>query len=229
MMALERADSRYARLLADMYGELTDALPGFDTFKRRLGLLISSPRARVFYHIDVPGQALWQIRGSKRIWIYPPCEPFRRPNEVENVIRSVSMDHLGYQPWFDDYAEVRDLGPGDMLHWALNAPHRVDNLDGLSVSLTTEHWTPRIRRSYALHYGNGILRDQLGWTPRSQSLDGPAFWAKAALTAAWRASGQATKLERERGYKRVLTHRIDPHAPLGVRPIYETNHVRAAT
>ncbi|MBO0875108.1 MAG: hypothetical protein J2P19_17135, partial [Pseudonocardia sp.] len=85
MMAIEKVEPRFAELLDDMYAELADAIPGFTTFKRKLGLLISSPSARVFYHFDVPGQGLWQIRGRKRIWIYPPTEPFLRPTNIEDV------------------------------------------------------------------------------------------------------------------------------------------------
>jgi hypothetical protein len=221
MQAIEEADPRFADLLDQMYGELEDTLPGFKTFKRKLGLLISSPSARVFYHFDVPGQALWQVRGRKRIWIYPPTEPFLPPTEVENVVRSLAMEDLSYEPWFDDYAEVYDMEPGDMLHWALNGPHRVTNLDSVCVSLTTEHWTSSIRRSYAMHYGNGILRNKAHWPPKSSSLDGPAFWAKAGLTAAWRKSG----MQKKQGYKRVLSYRVDPSAPLGVVPLDEKDRI----
>jgi hypothetical protein len=224
LMAIEKADPRFADLLDQMYSELEGALPDFKTFKRKLGLLISSPTARVFYHFDVPGQALWQIRGRKRIWIYPPTEPFLPSTEVENVVRSLAMEDLSYEPWYDDYAEVYDMEPGDMLHWALNGPHRVSNLDGFSVSLTTEHWTDAIRRSYAMHYGNGILRNAAHITPRSQSLDGPAFWTKVGLTAAWRKSG----MQKKQSYKRVLTYKVDPDAPLGVVPLAEQDRKTVA-
>jgi hypothetical protein len=221
MQAIEQADPRFRDLLDQMYGELEGSLPGFKTFKRKLGLLISSPSARVFYHFDVPGQALWQVRGRKRIWIYPPTRPFLPATEVENVVRSLAMEDLSYQTWFDDYAEVYDMEPGDMLHWALNGPHRVSNLDSVCVSLTTEHWTSSIRRSYAMHYGNGILRNAVHVRPRSSSLDGPAFWAKAGLTAAWRRSG----MQKKQSYKRVLTYRVDPAAPLGVVPLEEKDRI----
>jgi len=85
------------------------------------------------------------------------------------------------------------------------------------VSLTTEHWTSKIRRSYAMHYGNGILRNKGHWAPRSSSLDGPAFWAKVGLTAAWRKAG----MEKKEGYKRVMSYKVDPDAPLGVVPLEE--------
>ena len=221
LIAIEKADPRFAELLNQMYEELEGAMPGFHTFKRKLGLLISSPTARVYYHFDVPGQGLWQIRGRKRIWIYPATRPFLPPTGVENVVRSVSTEELDYEPWFDDYAEVIDLEPGEMLHWSLNRPHRVSNLSGFSVSLTTEHWTSEIRRSYAMHYGNGILRNKLGWAPRSSSLDGPAFWAKVGMTAAWRKSG----MEKKNTYQRRLTYKVDPEAPLGVVPLDEKDQV----
>jgi hypothetical protein len=215
--AIEKADPRFADLLDQMYGELEGTMPNFKTFKRKLGLLISSPTARVFYHFDVPGQGLWQIRGRKRIWIYPNTEPFLRPQNVEDVVRSLAMEDLPYESWYDDYAEVYDLAPGEMLHWALNGPHRVSNLDGFSVSLTTEHWTNEIRRSYAMHYGNGILRNKGHWAPKSSSLDGPAFWGKVGLTAAWRKAG----MEKKQSYKRVMSYKVDPDAELGVVPLEE--------
>lgn len=224
LQAIEQVDPRFKDLLDQMYGELEGTLPDFKTFKRKLGMLISSPTARVFYHFDVPGQALWQIRGRKRIWIYPPTEPFLPSTEVENVVRSLAMEDLSYEPWYDDYAEVYDLEPGQMLHWALNGPHRVSNLDGFSVSLTTEHWTTRIRRSYAMHYGNGILRNAAHLNPKSRSLDGPMFWAKVGLTAAWRKSGMDAK----QGYQRVLTYKVDPSAPLGVVPLNDTERKKVA-
>jgi len=217
MMAIEKVDPRFGALLEQMYTELEGALPDFRTFKRKLGLLISSPGAEVFYHFDVPGQGLWQIRGRKRIWIYPPTEPFLGASNVENVVRSLDKEDVPYEPWFDDYAVAYDLKPGDMLHWALNGPHRVENYDVLNVSLTTEHWTSQIRRSYAVNYGNGILRRELHWRPRSRATTGPAFWAKAGMTAAWRLSG----MQRKQSYQRVLSYRIDPDAELGRRLVDE--------
>jgi hypothetical protein len=221
MMGIDKVDPRFSDVLDAMYQELEDAIPGFKTFKRKLGLLISSPGAKVFYHFDVPGQGLWQIRGRKRIWIYPPTEPFLRATDVENVVRSLDKEDVPYEPWFDEYAESYELRPGDMLHWALNGPHRVSNEDSLNVSLTTEHWTSQIRRSYAVHYGNGVLRRDLHWQPRSRATNGAAFWAKAGLTAAYRFSG----IQKKTSYRRVLSYRVDPSAPLGRIQLAEKDRV----
>ena len=152
---------------------------------KSVGLLISSPNAKVHYHADVPGQSLWQLRGEKRVFVYPDRAPFLRDGDIENVVRGVTEEEIHYEPWYDAHAQGIDLMPGEMMHWPLNAPHRVDNLDCMNVSITTEHWTPAIRRNFAMRYGNGLLR-QHGWTPKSKDLYGPNLWAKVALTAAWR-------------------------------------------
>jgi len=57
---------------------------------RDLGLLISSPNARVFYHLDVPLSSLWQVRGVKRIWFYPRGEPFVDPAWLERCVHGTA-------------------------------------------------------------------------------------------------------------------------------------------
>ena len=93
-----------------------------------------------------PGQSLWQIRGTKRVYLYPPVAPFLTPEQIERIILSGVEVDMDYAPWYDEHAAVFDLKPGEMLHWPLNSPHRVDNHDCLNVSLTTEYWTDPIRR-----------------------------------------------------------------------------------
>lgn len=207
---LETLDARFEQLLEQLFMELEDELPDFKTFKQSAGLLVSSPSAQVFYHADVPGQSLWQIRGKKRIYLYPATKPFLQPNEMENVVRAITEEEITYEEWFDEFAEVYDLEGGSALHWQLNRPHRVVNLEGMNVSLTTEHWTPQIRRSYAMHYGNGILRD-LGLNPKSQALSGAAFWSKVGLTAAWRLSGAHKRKSFQRQAKFTLNE-LEQHS-----------------
>jgi len=211
VMAIDRAAPRFGALLDRLYGELEAAMPGFKTFKRKLGLLISSPNAQVFYHCDIPGQGLMQLRGRKRLWVYPSREPFLQPRHLEAVVRGITEEEIPYEPWFDGEARVIDLEPGGMLHWPLNGPHRVVNHDCLNVSLTLEHWDQSILRSYLMNMGNGILRDQLGWQPRSRAIAGPGFWAKAGLAAFWRASG----LQQRQRYRRDSKVRIDDLAAVG--------------
>ncbi len=215
LMALQKVDQRFADILDAIYEEVGSHIPTFKLLNRSIGLLISSPKTIVHYHSDIPGQCLWQIRGEKRVWIYPNKEPFLKAEDLENLAREVKEELMPYEPWFDEFAQVYDLEPGEMLHWPLNGPHKVENADSLNISLTTEHWTPEIRRSKAMNYGNGLLRSHFGWTPRSSNLRGPAFWAKAGLSVAWRKSG----LQQREHFQRTFEYYVDPESIDGVRPV----------
>mgnify|MGYP007089524400 CR=1 FL=1 len=107
-----------------------------------------------------------------------------------------------------------------MLHWPLNSPHKVDNHDCLNVSVTTEHWTPEIRRSQMVNVANGVLRQRLGITPGSRAMSGPGFWGKALLQAAWRRSPWARQEQRRH---RPIDFRLAREAPgclLDIEPFY---------
>ncbi|MEM8811984.1 MAG: hypothetical protein AAGF59_05140 [Pseudomonadota bacterium] len=207
---------RYGRLLADIFAEFEARVPGLKTFKRDLSILISSPGSHVFYHSDVPGQMLWQVRGHKTVYIYPPRDPFLPSEAIENIVlNQVEEDGVDYHPWFDEYAEVYELQPGRFLHWDLNGPHRIVNGDCVNVSVTTEHFTPEIRRIYAMNYGNGLLRRYAGFKSLSAQTSGPVFWAKALLAAVHKFSGVQHKVANERR----IEFKIDPNAPQGFIPI----------
>lgn len=210
LQRVNTTDARYEALLDRIFGEIETNVPGLSTFKRSLGVLISSPNAQVYYHCDVPGQMLWQIRGRKRVYVYPAAEPFLNPADMEGVILGLTEEEVPYEPWYDEYAEIYDLEPGQMLHWALNGPHRVANHDCLNVSVTTEHWTSDIRASYAMNYANGVLR-RIGVRNPSRATSGPAFLAKAGLAAAVKYSG----LMKKHRYARITDFLVDPTAPGG--------------
>jgi hypothetical protein len=154
---------------------------------RDLGLLISSPNARVFYHLDVPLSSLWQVRGVKRIWFYPRGEPFTDPAWLERCVHGVAEGQMPFLSEWDAQAETFELTAGDMVTWPQNMPHRVDNGPMMNVSVSMEFMTPPARiRANVLH-ANGVLRTALGWTPRIQDRLGPAMAAKLALASAHKA------------------------------------------
>jgi hypothetical protein len=205
LRAVQDVDAGYKALLDDMFATFEAGVPGLSTFKRSFGILISSPRAQVFYHADVPGQGLWQVRGRKTIWIYPKGAPFLPQEALEGIVLGETEEEIAYQPWFDAHAERHDLEPGDGLLWDLNAPHRVENADVLNVSVTTVHWTSAIRRSYAVNYANGVLRRRLGVKAPSDSLRGFAVVPKMAFAAAYKKLG----LHSKRQVKREIRFRLD--------------------
>lgn len=209
-------DPAYDDMLADIYAGFEARVPGLKTFRHKMSILVSSPKVQVYYHADAPGQTLWQVRGVKKVYVYPGSDPFAPPERIEKIVLGEAHEiSLDYEPWFDEYAEVIDLEPGRMLHWPLNWPHRIVNHDCLNVSFTTEHWTRDLQAAYMVKYANGILRRYVPGARLSESLNGPTAWAKFGLAAFVKMSGLQTK--RRRPF--VIDFRVDPMAPWSVRNI----------
>ncbi len=208
LLRVNEFDPRYQDLLDQIFAELEERIPGFATFKRINGILISSPRAQVYYHFDTAGQTLWQIHGAKRVYLYPPVPPFLEPETLEKVILYNNETGIGYEPWYEDYATTVELRPGEMAQWPLNTPHRIENADELSVSMTIEYSTKDIRRTVLLNGANGILREKLRVRP-TRNLHGMSFWTKTAMYAGVAKSGV---LKRERSKRRPITFElaVDP-------------------
>lgn len=200
-------------LLDRAYAELRGHVPDFEPQAVKMGILISSPLARVHYHCDLPGQALWQIHGRKQVRVYPARAPYLDAEALENIAYSGFEFKLRYEPEFDQGAEVFELAPGGMLTWPLNSPHRVENHAQLNVSVTTEHWTPANRRSQKVLLANGVLRHRLGWAAASRATEGPGFWVKSALQAAWRRSPWSARVQRAH---RPIEFRLDPGSAGGI-------------
>jgi len=159
---------------------------------RDLGLLISSPNARVFYHLDVPFSSLWQVRGQKQIWFYPRTEPYVDPAWLERCVHATAEGQMPFKPEWDDVAQTKVLTPGDMVTWAQNAPHRVDNGAMMNVSVSMEYMTPAAKLRANVLHANGVLRQSLGWTPAIQDRPGPVMAAKLIVAA---------------GHKALMAHR----------------------
>lgn len=209
---VDQIDPRYGKLLNEIFDEFEGYVPGFETFKRKLGILISSPKVQVFYHMDIPGQALWQIEGKKRVFVYPNKPPYLMPENLERVVLGESEEEIPYRKEFDEGAAVYDLKPGEMVHWPLNCPHRVENEDCLNISVTTEHWTNELRKEFALNYANGILRNRFGVKNPTRQTSGVGFWPKAGLAVAWR----KLNLNQSHNVERIIDFTLSPEAETGI-------------
>ena len=162
----------YAALCAEICEDKERHVPGLKTLRRDLGLLISSPRAHVFYHLDVPLSSLWQVRGHKRIWFYPRSEPYVADAQIERFVRRQAEGQLAFRPEWDAAARALDLKPGDMVN----------------VSLSLEFMTPAALFRADVLYANGLLRQYLGWNAGVQTDWGPAAAAKLAIAGVAKAA-----------------------------------------
>jgi len=199
-------DRRYRELVDRMFAEIASKVPGFEAPTHQAGVLISSPDAQVYYHADLPGQGLIQIAGRKRVYIYPNTPPFIRPEHLEDIaLFDVEVD-IPYAPWYDSHAQVIDLQPGQMLNWPLNAPHRVENLGTVNISMTVSYVNREIRRAEIVNLANGLLRHRFAYRPKSRALRGPSFLAKAVMQKLLRDSKW---VRRERSARRPIDFRLD--------------------
>lgn len=213
-------------LVAPEYEELIDAVfseaearnPELHTSRRTSSLLISSPGARVLYHSDIPMVALWHVRGRKRIWLYDAENPAHLPDDVlEGVMLRETEEEIPYDPTWDTDATMIDLEPGWALSWPQNAPHRVDNLDGLNVSITTDFYTPKAQRKYGVYYANGFIRRRLGLCPRSTRTSGFGAFAKCVTALTIKRTGLQCVPEREM-LQSFLLDRNEPGALIDLGP-----------
>jgi hypothetical protein len=210
---VDRADGRYRELIDQLYAQLATQVPGFSPLASHGTLLISSPRALVYYHADGPASALWHIRGRKRIWIYPALDGRYIQREfLEDIFAGVRHEYLPYQSAYDQAAVSYELGPGQWATWPQNAPHRVTNLDDVNVSLSTEHFTPQTRRRSQIYVANRFFRTRLGLEYLSAQEHGPLALAKTVIHRLARKGG----LDRVKIARHRPTLRVDADAPGGV-------------
>ena len=191
------------------------------TSRHKSSMLISSPGARVHYHADIPMVALWHIRGKKRVWLYDADDAEQLPDEtLEGVILRETEEEIPYDPAWDKSATCIDLNPGWALSWPQNAPHRVDNLDGLNVSITTDYFTPRAQRKYGVYYYNGMMRRRFGMKPRSTSTEGLGAMSKCASSLMMKKIGMAKNSERDM----IKTFHLDGDRPGHIIDLPEEQH-----
>jgi hypothetical protein len=210
---IDRVDARFRKLIDALYAGLTRLTPHFKPKSCQGTLIISSPKALVYYHADAPGNMLWHIRGRKRIWIYPALdERYLTREMLEDIFAGVRHEYVPYQPTYDQGAVYYDLEPGQWVAWPHNAPHRVTNLEGVNVSLSTEHFTTETLRRQRVYVANRFLRTRLGWKDPSPREEGAAAMLK---TVAHRAVARLglDPLQYKR-YAPVL--RVNAQAPGGV-------------
>ncbi len=178
----------YSALSDEIFGDMERHVPGLKTFKRDVGLLISSADAQVFYHLDVPNVTLWGVRGEKTLYVYPRHAPFVEEEQLERIVLRETPEQFAYEPAWDARAQVFRMEPGDMISWRQNAPHRVVNGPMLNVSLSLEYMTPEALLRANVIYANGVLRRSAGLQPRVQSGFGPVSLAKMGLARAAKAA-----------------------------------------
>lgn len=203
----------YAALEAEIFAD-KEAMTGQKTLKHDLGMLISSANAQVFYHLDVPLVSLWQLRGQKKVWVYPVEDPFVGQEVLERIVLKETAEQFTFDPAWDAGAQAYDLTPGTMVTWAQNAPHRIENGPMLNVSLSIEFMTPAALMRANVIYANGVMRRRMGLRPRIQDGFTPVGLGKVAIARA----AKAMKLQTPHERVLPITFRLDAGRPGALLP-----------
>jgi hypothetical protein len=219
LLRADLADSRIGALTEQVTSELAESCPRMRLLRINFAtLLISSPSAMVYYHLDASHQCLWHLRGFKRIWLYPACdERFVSRELLEDILGGFHEhdEEVPYSPGFDDHAAVFDLTPGDAASWPQNAPHRIENLGTLNVSLSTGFVTDAADRRNLVYSANRFFRRRFRLPTTSTQESGLRADAKCFAYRLCRRAGLVPK-GRVPSYPRDL--RIDADAEPGYRP-----------
>ena len=216
ILRVDEAIPAMAALTERLYGELRQRRPNVVPVSRKATLLISSPTAQVYFHADTQPNLLWHIRGRKRVWVYPALDQrYCSTVDLQRIYTNETEEELPYDPVWDEAATVFDLNPGDVASWPQNAPHRVANLDGLNVSLSTEHITARTARRGHVWTANRFLSTRLHLPASSTRESGPIAAAKALTVRAARRAG----VWQPPVFQRVPTFEIDSTSPDGMRSL----------
>ena len=216
VMRLMDHHSDLRKLINDAYDELESRCPGLEATHRTANLLISSPSAIVYYHVDTPLNILWHLRGEKKCWVYPLRSPFVSQSDLEDLHAGQRPEDMRYLAEFDDEAEAYEMVGGDMVTWAQNTPHRVENTSGLNISISTEHLTTRARRQINVHLANRMLRKKLGCKNLSSSPDGFLASAKVAGSRAARLITRFLPTKAEEKFKYPVKYQVNVEAEGGI-------------
>ncbi|MDQ6526778.1 hypothetical protein RB608_24360 [Nocardioides sp. LHD-245] len=216
LVGIDAHDRDVARQVEQLYGEIRELVPGFSPIRTSATLIVSSPSAMVYYHADNQPNLLWHVRGRKRAYVYPRAERFVSDVNLERLVAGETDEELPFDLGYDEHAAVLDLEPGEVAWWPQNSPHRVENVGGMNVSLSTEHWTAASARREHLWAANYYLRNRLGRAPRSTRERG---LVPAAKVAAMRLGRRAGVLDpgRRQGPRPSFT--VDPDVASGVGPL----------
>lgn len=218
LVGVDQHDEDVARQVDEMYGEIRGLVPGFDPIRTSATLIISSPSAMVYYHADNQPNLLWHVRGRKRAHVYPRSTRFVSQENLERLVAGESAEELPFDIGYDAHAATFDMEPGQVAWWPQNSPHRVENLDGMNVSLSTEHWTPDSARREYVWTANYYLRNRFGRAPRSTRERGVLPAGKVAAMRLGRRVGVLSPGQRQ-GMRPSFA--VDPDAPCGVGPLRE--------
>lgn len=160
-------DPDYAAALDECLDEIAPvALKSTGRMHKKVGFIfLSSPGAVTPLHLDPEHNVLMQIKGAKRIHIYPTDKGIIPAEHHEDYHAGKAHRNLRHRPEYDPLAQSFDLGPGDAVFVPLKAPHWVKNGDGPSISFSVTWRSRASDNERRLRLANHAIRKMGGRPP----------------------------------------------------------------
>ena len=179
----------HGRLVRHMH-KAFDRHMGVMTCNRTGDLQISSPGAKARYHAGLNDITLWHLRGRRRLYIYPDTPPFILPFDMQKLALESGEHRLVHEEAFETHRIAIDLEPGELICWPHLAPYRIENLDGLNVSMRLENISPRSAARSGAHYFDGYINRKYGKIAEYETQNTVSLFGKAALAALIKKTGK---------------------------------------
>lgn len=122
-------------------------------------------------------------------------------------------------------AQVFDLQPGQMISIPQYMPHRIENRDGLNVTLVTRHMTPVAERHNNVHRANRLLRPLIPAAANHDRVSGVTAVIKDAIVRLLLSKSQDISVDPAT----EKTFCLDPDAPNCVKPLSTPGDVATTT
>ena len=165
-------------LVEQLYDDLERQAPGFRATRRTARIQISPALCEVPLRRNAAETMLWNLRGRQRVAVASGVASLPPIPDLEELLAAEGAQHVHDVPNFEDRAAAHDLEPGQWITWPQHAPHRVEPLGRLNVSLLTTHYSPDAYRRVLCHRANRTLRTAFGLPCRSVQTAGWLYHLK---------------------------------------------------
>jgi len=161
-----QTDPPYAAFLEDCLGEI-HMLSGRDMARETHGhimsIIVSSPGKVTPYHIDGECNFLFQIKGSKLVYVFNGSDRSVLADDELEKFWAGDLNAAKYRESTQAQAYAFELQPGQAVHVPVNYPHWVQNGSEVSISISM-NFSFRDTRMADLYRANFNLR-RLGLHP----------------------------------------------------------------
>jgi hypothetical protein len=218
LMDVVKHHSELGRIVQRLAGEMMECQPGLRTTAHQGELEISSPSALTYFGFDVEPQVLWQIRGSRQIWVYPRREPFLQARLIRQYVAAACEQPIYFEPAFDQQSRRLPQVSGDVLAFPQHTPYRTINDPQLSVVLRTSYETRESRVQNQVYAANELLERILPFAIWSDAPTGiGTLFRQLVLRARRWSAADARRVQPE------PTFRVDPEFPNCVGPLQKAD------